>query len=197
MAVRRPAKYLAPYVKRGDENLNFQEMSVYDFIPDDHTKYTQDTILRAVATYLGTGNLTKASKASKVPISTIQTWKRDSGWWPMLAQYIRSKMSEELDAKLTGIINKAIDEMHDRMENGEEVVTKTGEIVKKSVSFRDLAVGAAIGYDKRALQRGGATQRVEHVDQRDRVKKLEQQFKRIANTKVIEGEVLSKERTKK
>lgn len=192
MAVKRSRQYLAPYVKRGEEILDLDDVNVYDLIPDDHQQYTQDQILSAAATYLSTGNMTKAAQASKVKLPTISYWKRNSAWWPLLAKYIRRKLNDELDAKLTGIISKSVEEMHDRLENGEEVVTKDGQVIRRKVSYRDLAVGTGVAFDKRQLGRGEATARVEHQDQRELVNKLEQQFKRFATTKVVEGEILEK-----
>ena len=168
--------------------------SIYDFVPKDHPKYSQEVLLKCLTYYFVTGNLTTTCKNTNIPVSTIASWRDKAPWWPAAIAYLRRQKNDELDAKLTNIMDKSADAMLERLENGDEVVLKDGSKTRKMVPLRDLAVaGIAVTYDKRALGRGEATQRVENVSQEQRVKKLEDQFRRIANERVVDGVLISKE----
>jgi hypothetical protein len=78
-------------------------------------------------------------------------------------------MGDEFDAKLTGMIDKAIDKTMQALDN-------------PNLSAREAAIVLAISYDKRALHRGQATSRVERVNLSD----LRAQF-----AKVIEAQPIS------
>jgi len=101
-----------------------------------------------------------------VPGATIREWAADAEWWPLLLSAIRERQGIELDAKITGTLNKALDKIAQGLDNDK-------------VTARDAAVTFAILYDKRALARGQATSRVERVNLSD----LKAQF-----AKVIEAE---------
>src|SRR5262249_38313588 len=58
----------------------------------------------------------------------------------------------ELDGAYTRILDKALQELLDRLEQGDPFVVG-GEVKRKPVSARDLALVAAITYDKRRLSR--------------------------------------------
>jgi hypothetical protein len=58
----------------------------------------------------------------------------------------------ELDGAFTRIIHKATDELLDRLNNGDAVLID-GEVRRKPVSARDLALISGIAHDKRALIR--------------------------------------------
>lgn len=59
---------------------------------------------------------------------------------------------------MTDAINQAIFQMTDRINNGDYVRdTKTGEIVRVPMKGKELAVSAAVVFDKRSLIRGDAT----------------------------------------
>jgi len=58
----------------------------------------------------------------------------------------------ELDGALTRIIHESTAQLLDRLRNGDPVMV-AGEVRRKPVSARDLALVVAITYDKRALVR--------------------------------------------
>ena len=125
-----------------------------------------------------------------IPYATMMTW-RNQDWWKPALRELREQESEKLDARLTKVINKSLDAMEDRLENGDERVFANGLVVNQKIGFRDLAVaGLAIGFDKRALGRGDPTSRTEVVSDKDRLDQLQNQFKQIARQEkpVLDGE---------
>lgn len=64
----------------------------------------------------------------------------------------------KLEDSLTDTIHIAIDEIRERMDNGDyKRDPRTGEIFRLPVSMKEIASTLAIIYDKRALIRGEAT----------------------------------------
>lgn len=122
-----------------------------------HGKYTPEEKLYAVVAYMVEGNSLAASKRCGINAATIRDWKTRSMWWDDAMREARRKYQDQLDSKLTDIIHTAMDEVSDRITNGDSRMTKDGDIFQVPMTGRDLAMVAAILYDKRALIRGDPT----------------------------------------
>lgn len=128
--------------------------------------------LRAAMAYLITGNSLDASKVCGIPDKTIRDWTRET-WWADFIAEARKEKNEELDAAFTDILHKAVGEVKDRIENGDEVVdSKTGSRIRKKVSARDATLVAAVLVDKRAILRGEPTRISKTISEKDRLKGL-------------------------
>jgi len=158
---------------------------ILEIIPDTkaYTAYDKLDVLMAFAS---TGSFHEVAKlVPKVPIATARTW-REMDWWKPALEKVREMMDEEFDGRVTKVLNLSLDAMEERLANGEEVVLKDGSIVRKKIGFKDLSIGGvAVPYDKRALNRGEPTQRIEQTSDASRLEKLKQQFKEIAQTRII------------
>ncbi len=117
--------------------------------------YTDQQRGEAVTQYLLLGNVEAVTKATHVPASTLRDWMT-SAWWGTLSVEVRAEKGNELDGAFTRIIHEATDQLMDRLKNGDPVLV-AGEIRRKPVPARDLALVAAITYDKRALCRNQPT----------------------------------------
>lgn len=179
-----------PIKKCDNEEREFWRLM--EIIPHDH-HYTAYERLDVLMAYVATGKPMKVASLTNVPYSTIIAWKNKSKWWKPALREIRKQKDDELDARLSAIIEKSLNEMDDRLENGDEIIDKDGNTIRRKVSFKDLSVaGVAVSFDKRALGRGEPTARIEQVSDAERTKRLQQQFKAIAQEKVVEGELLEK-----
>jgi hypothetical protein len=69
----------------------------------------------------------------------------------MLAE-LRAEKAAELDGVYTRILDEATTQLLDRVRNGDPYIVG-GEVKRKPVAARDLALVAAITFDKRALAR--------------------------------------------
>ena len=71
--------------------------------------------------------------------------------------------SAALDGRMQGILERALDAMDDRLEQG-DISLHQGVAIRHPVRARDATMMAAILYDKLCLHRGMATSRVERVN---------------------------------
>lgn len=123
-----------------------------------------------------------------VPDTAIREW-RTKDWWPELLETIHATVDHETVSKLTKIVDKSLELVQDRLNNGDYVVNmKTGQVFRKPVSVRDATVVASTVVDKRQLLRGKATSRSEKVSVDDRLTKLALEFKRFAEAKDVTAE---------
>lgn len=146
-----------------------------------------DTRVRAVALYQIYGNLNKVSEILDMPSGTIRRWKTED-WWEDVTKKIRAEKNEEMDAKMTQIIEKAMKAVEDRLENGDVQITKEGEIFRAPVKLRDAVYTSEKLIDKRNLLRGEPTRISESGAVGNRLEQLKEQFKRFVNAKEIKGE---------
>lgn len=149
--------------------------------------YSDAQKMKVVCTYAVTGNSRRTSEMTKVPEGTIRVWKQTE-WWHEIMSRIREEQNEELDVKLTALVEKAVDAVNDRLEHGDyRYIAKTGELVRQPVSMKDLAIVTAITVDKRQLLRGEPTSRVEKVSENEKLVRLAEEFKNFNKAKTIES----------
>ena len=117
--------------------------------------YSEEQRREAVAQYVVLGNWRKVAEATGIPQRTLGDWSKQP-WFHTLIAEVRAEKGAELDGQLTRIIHTATDQLMDRLENGDPVLVSC-ELRRKPVSARDLAMVAAIVYDKRALLREDPT----------------------------------------
>lgn len=154
-----------------------------------HGWYSDAKKLEVACTFAVTPNSARVSELTKVPEGTIRTWKQTE-WWQEIMSRIHQEQNEELDAKLTQLVDKAVDQINDRLSEGDYVYNaKEDKLVRKPVTAKDLAIVTAITIDKRQLLRGQPTSRVEKVSENERLVRLQQQFKNIAISKDITSDV--------
>jgi transposase-like protein len=157
------------------------------------THFTDKEKLRAVSTYAVAGNSRRVAEITGIPEGTIRSWK-STDWWHEAMQKIVVEQDDELGTKLTNLVNKAVDEVNDRLENGNYVYNpKLDKLIRKPVDAKELAIVTAISIDKRQLLRGLPTSRTENVSQTDRLTKLQEQFKQFVTAKEVkqvDGELI-------
>jgi hypothetical protein len=143
------------------EQERLHEMSWEDIEGLDHplSKHSPDVKINAVTTFILTGSLLKAATFSGVPYALVRSWSSKSDWWKQSIDKIRKQKNDELDARITITIDKTMNEISDRLENGDVVLRPTGELVRKPLSGKELTTMLGILYDKRALMRGDPTSR--------------------------------------
>jgi hypothetical protein len=118
--------------------------------------YTDEQRREAAGHYVVVGNWQAVSEATGIPHRTCTSWSH-APWFATLYAEVRAEKGAELDGAYTRIIHKAADELLDRLENGDAVLID-GEVKRRPVSARDLAMINGIIYDKRALARNQPTE---------------------------------------
>ena len=79
----------------------------------------------------------EVSEITGVYIDNLMMWKK-TDWYKQYQDELRKEKRQELNSRLSAIVNAALSKIEDRLENGDYVLNnKTGEIVRKPVSLRD------------------------------------------------------------
>jgi hypothetical protein len=127
--------------------------------------------------------------ATGVPAQTVRHWRLQD-WFKDLVEELRREDDHSTDAKLTGIVNKALDTVVDRLENGDFMFDpKSSAFVRKPLLAKDVTKIADTMFDKRNLLRGKPTSISGKQEQiSDRLVKLALEFARFAGAKDITKE---------
>lgn len=101
-----------------------------------------------------------------------------------MVQKIQSEEDQKLDAKTSKIIDKALENILDRIENGEDIYDqKTGKIKKMPAKLRDLNTAFNSLLDKRQLLRNKPTKIVEQQSTAAQLQNLAEQFAKFVEKK--------------
>jgi hypothetical protein len=161
-------------------------------LPHEPGHWNKKKQLEVVTTYLATGNLAETSRLCNVPLITIKKWKYESTWWPELVTEIQSGDGQKQDNKMSKVIDKALDMLITRIEEGDyQYDQKTGRLVKIPLKARDLERVTSGLFDKRQLIRKQPTNiKQDPTNQADRLLKLAEQFAKFAGEKVAPEKVI-------
>ena len=172
-------------------------------VPVSNARHWSDAKkLEAVTTYLAIGKVPLVEAMTGIPRATLRQWKLQP-WWKELELEITSEDDLELSGKLKKIVDRSLDAVVDRLQNGDFVYnSKTGKIDRTPVKLRDAHRVSVDLIDKYNLIRGKPTSRVEKVTIEDAMIKLANQFQEWAKSlkpvepvdaefrvNIIEGEV--------
>ena len=92
---------------------------------------------------------------------------------------IRLEKSDEIDAIISNTLEKSSKQLIDRIDNGDQVLNKDGEVTNIGMKGRDLATVFGIMFDKRQIMRNLPTSiKAESTDSRlnslaDKVRELQ------------------------
>jgi len=147
--------------------------------------WSEDDRIRAATVYAMTGNASRTEEITGIPGATVRQWKTTE-WWPQIIDRIRRDGDDELDVKLTGLLDKATKEINERLDNGDYIYNnKTGDVKRKPIGGKELSVMTSIFVDKRALLRKKPKMQGEQSSTNERLKKLAEEFSKFVNSKTI------------
>lgn len=96
--------------------------------------------IEVVTKWLALGNMRLVAELTGVSYGLIRLWKLEP-WWAELVNEIKASRNIQLDTKLSKLVDRSLDMISDRLENGDFVFNqKSGEVVRKEVSLRDVNV---------------------------------------------------------
>jgi len=148
-------------------------------IYDPRAKVDPELKIHAAMSFLMTGTVKDTARITGLDHRLISEWKNKSQWWPTVLEKLRKEKQDELDAKMTDVIHKGIVAIKDRIDNGEEVITKDG-IVKRQLGGRDLSTILSSLFDKRAALRGDPSNITRRENASDIMGSLREEFSKIA-----------------
>ena len=159
--------------------------------------YPDKKKLEVVTTYLALGKIPMVESVTGVPRATIRQWKLQP-WWLEMVNQIQTESDQELDAKLSKIIERSLDAVNERIEGGEFILdSKTGTVKRIPVKLKDVHRVAVDLLDKRDLIREKPAKEKAAEIQVDILKKLASQFSEWVRVnmkkeepRLIEAEVL-------
>ena len=109
--------------------------------------------IEVVTTWLALGKIPLVSACTGVTEGTIRQW-RTQPWWKEIEISVQTETDQELDAKLAKRIDKALDVIWDRLNNGDFMFDpKTGEFMRRPVNMKDSHRVMVDMMDKRLLLR--------------------------------------------
>lgn len=150
--------------------------------------------IELVTTWLATGNLALSAATLGIPEITARVWKSQP-WWKQMVDDIRASENLQLDSKLSKVVEKATDQLLDRVENGDfQYDQKTGKLVRKPISARDAAKVTTDMIDRRELLQGKKQEVVDSARKmEDKLLKLADELSRFSKAtlvKEIPGEII-------
>ena len=168
-------------------------MGHYVYVKEKKTKpyepghWSEKKHLEVVTTYLATGSAAETGRLCNVPIVTVKSWMQKD-WWKQLVSEIQSGEGQKQDNKMTKVIDRALEMLMTRIEEGDyQYDQKTGRLVKVPLKARDLERVASGLFDKRQLIRKQPTNIKENdFNQAERLLKLAAQFSEMAGKKPTE-----------
>lgn len=151
------------------------------------TAWTDSDKRRALAVYKSVGSMVKTTDITGIPDQTLRFWMKQE-WWKEGMLQLKAEDSTQLEDAATTIAKMGGEIVKERLTNGDHVLTKGGEIIRKPVSARDAAVITAIAIDKRKVLQEEPV-REQQLDSAERLLKLVEQFARFASAKEVKGVV--------
>ncbi len=136
-------------------------------------KYDLETRYKVATALVTAGNSKAASAQTHVPASTIRHWAQNDEDFILMMQEVRSEFGERIKGGLAEIVDEANLQALDRVKNGDFVLTKSGELVRKPMSGRDVITTGAIAFDKLRLLENQPTEIVSHKDAEEQRNRLQ------------------------
>jgi len=150
--------------------------------------YTQDQKVDACTLYAVYGDIREVTKLTDVPEKILRQWKEEP-WWFEIQKTVFVEQNERLSARISNVLDKAIDQIADRLDNGDQTYNpKTGEITRKPIEARVLASLFETLSHQRRITRGEPTNITAKLTVDENLKRLEEAFKRFAQATEITGE---------
>ena len=117
------------------------------------SKYGIQERIQVAVAFLIHGNVSRTSEATGIPKTTIRDW-RNTEWWVQLSEEVRAEKEHEFQAGFSRIVESAIGQVEDRLQNGDAKLLRGAEGHEERrvpVSAKDAVVIAGISYDKLRL----------------------------------------------
>ncbi len=133
--------------------------------------YSLEDKYRAAAAVVASGSVESASRQTGIPASTIRDWGKDEEF-KKFGQEIRAEYGDEIKSNLAQIVKEGTDQIQDRIKDGDYILDKKGEMIRRPMSGRDLTITTGVAFDKLRVLEGQPTQIIRQDDGLSMVRKL-------------------------
>ena len=149
---------------------------------DKRLHYSPEKKAQVVTAYIALGNAELVEAITKVSASTIRGWKRQE-WWKELEGVLREEEHSTLDSKLRKVVEKSLDLVMDRLDNGDFVFDqKSGQCVRKPVSLKDVHKVSTETIDRREILKRFSVKAIAKPNLEHHVAQLAEQFAQFNKT---------------
>lgn len=158
----------------------------HDIKQEDRGWWSEKKKLEALTYFVANGSLAETSRHCQVPYPTLMKWKQ-SDWWKDKVHEIQTEDYDRLDAKLTKALDKALEQVMDRLQNGDHIYDpRTGKLRQVPVKLRDANIAFNGLMDKRQLIRKQPTKIVEQQTTAAQLQNLADQFAAFVTGKKVQ-----------
>ena len=149
--------------------------------PKKHIYRSDNEKIEVVKTYLALGgNAALTASTMGVNVFTIHSWKKTK-WWNDLVTQIQKQEKLELSVKTKKLIDKSLDLLVDRLENGDFIYDqKKGELIRKPLIAKDINKIANDMFVQKDVLDKATVMEQEVVGVEDKLQKLAEQFAKLA-----------------
>lgn len=153
--------------------------------------YNQDQKIEAATLYAVYGDIEGVSKLlTNIPPKVLRVWKQEP-WWVEVQKQVYSEQNEKLASKLSSTLDKTLEILTDRLENGDTRVNpRTGDEYRVPVDTKTLTSLFNQLAHHRSITRGEPTSIKATIGVDDRLRTLQDAFIKFSKTKTIQGEVI-------
>lgn len=154
-----------------------------------HKSHPPEKKIEVVTKYLALGNLRLVADLTKVDYGLIRNWKT-TNWWKDLEAEIRASRDIVLDNKLQKLVDRALAQVQDRLENGDVFINrKTGETHRVEAALKDVVKAAdTLLTQQTVLSKKDQYESAAQVSQsvQDQIKMLAQEFAKFNTNRTVE-----------
>lgn len=163
-------------------------IEVPDSVLNIPSKYNKQDRLQAVSVFIVVGKIRETARFCGMPFETLIGWTK-ADWWADCITQANTINVSLINARTTNIINKAFDNVEQRLDNGDYATydSKAGEVIMKPVSAKDSATIAGIMFDKQRINNSLATTITQSTT--THLIDIKAQFDTMTESKCIEGEL--------
>lgn len=154
--------------------------------------WPEEKRIEAATVFAVTRHFENTHKLVGIPVRVLKKMAMEP-WWSQIIEKVRVEKNEVLDDKITDALDKALDIVLDRYEHGEHVYDRSAKKYRRDpVKIKDISHMTHGLFDKRQLIRNKPTNVTEKVSTNERLKKLKENFEKLAHSVGInpKGEII-------
>jgi hypothetical protein len=158
-----------------------------------HKTWPIEKRIEVVTKYLALGNMSLVAELTGVGHQLCRLWKTQP-WWKEMEAEIRAARTSQVDSKLSKIIDKSLEMIEDRLENGTVEVAKDGSIFRRPANIKEITnVSQVLMGQQLQMQKAQKEELVqqEQISVKDQLAMLAAEFAKFNTKRTVD--VVSKE----
>src|SRR5689334_12934468 len=149
--------------------------------------YSWEQKLEIVARYLASGNMRQVERETNMNYATLMKWKSDD-WWPQAVREVREMQGLKTAGKLRKIVESSLDSLEDRLKQGDFYVDSKGQVQRIGIKAATLNQITKDMLERKEKLEKIETQATTEETIDNRLKSLQEEFRKFAKAKTIIGE---------